>query len=178
MNSRIHEIVTLLPPPKLPKNNIGDWRAVATDIGIELPRDFKDFTELYGSVKFCDYLFVHTPFPWSQRARSFRLDIGREYDAIPGGRTNVPYPDFPNTGGLLVAGATDNGDLFSWITEGDPDEWGIFFWVFPGLHAFTFRDLNLTGFLAEILSLRSPLFPDHLPEYFFGSDQRHLIVTD
>lgn len=35
------------------------------------------------------------------------------------------YPAFPESGGLLVWGASIDGDEFHWRTEGQPNEWTV-----------------------------------------------------
>jgi hypothetical protein len=37
----------------------------------------------------------------------------------------LPYPLFPEAGGLLPVAITDNGDTIHWLTNGPPDEWTI-----------------------------------------------------
>jgi hypothetical protein len=177
LKSRINELIELLPPPEGVRNTTGDWELVEKDLGIRLPDDFKAFTELYGSVKICDCLFIHTPFPWDEGARAFQLSLCQQFDRVVAGRKNVPFSNFPALGGLLGFGGTDNGDIVSWITEGEPNDWGIFFWNFPGLETFTFRELNLSGFLVELLTLTSPLFPNTMPDNFFTPEERRIDVT-
>src|SRR5215475_9300487 len=36
-----------------------------------------------------------------------------------------PYALFPETGGLLPVGITDNGDVIYWLTRGKPADWKI-----------------------------------------------------
>ena len=177
MQSHIEELQQILPPPNSPKNNTGDWAAVESSLGIALPSDYKEFTKSYGSVKICNYLIIHTAFPWSDECKEFLLTLNQEYDAVVNGRSNIPYPDFPATGGLLPFGGTDSADIFSWITEGSPDDWGIFVWKFPGLKTYTFKNLNLSGFLVDLVSMRSPLFPKDMPPTFFSPERRGLVVT-
>jgi hypothetical protein len=37
----------------------------------------------------------------------------------------LPLPPFPQEGGVLPLGRTDNGDELYWVTEGDPDGWPV-----------------------------------------------------
>ena len=53
----------------------------------------------------------------------------------------------------------DNSDVISWITEGEPNEWGIFVWNWPGLETTVFRHLNLTGFLFELVRVHRAGWP-------------------
>jgi hypothetical protein len=37
----IDDLVRLIPPPEAPVDATGDWEQVETDLGLELPSDFK-----------------------------------------------------------------------------------------------------------------------------------------
>jgi hypothetical protein len=37
----------------------------------------------------------------------------------------LPLPPFPEPGGVLPLGRTDNGDELYWVTDGDPDDWPV-----------------------------------------------------
>ena len=66
--------------------------------------------------------------------------------------------------GLLPFGATDNGDVFFWLTEGQPDEWRVVLNAgrdprceeYPG---------GMTRVLAQLLSkaVRSQILPPDFP---------------
>ncbi len=177
MKSCIDELTKQLPPPNSPRNNSGEWPDVEQLIGTSLPQDFKDFTARYGTVKICNYLNIHTPFPLSATYALFLHSLSDEYDAVVGGREHIPYPAFPAPGGLLAIGTTDSADVISWITDGNPDEWGVFFWKWPGLETVAYRQLNLTAFLLELVTLKSSLFPAQMPVTFFSQEQRSIVQT-
>lgn len=178
MQSNIQELIRLLPPPTSPRHNRGDWAQVEAALNTALPDDFKEFTEAYGSVKICNYLVIHTPFPFKEEYSTFLGSLSQEYDSVVGGRDKILLSEFPEPGGLLGIGGTDSADVISWITKGQPNEWGIFFWKWPGTDVFTFEQLNLTGFLVDLVSMRSPLFPLLMPEPFFSPEKRGIIVTN
>lgn len=184
MHANVAKLIQVLSPPENPKYNRGNWDEVAHEIGTGFPTDFMDFTEAYGAVEICKSLWFHSPFyfvgdgayqPFAGEREEYRhvlLSRLEEMDAVVGGRAQVPFPDYPKSGGLLPIGANDNGDIVCWITEGEPDEWGTFYWSFPGLSTFTFRELNITGFLLDVLSLNSPLFPSVFHRRNFEPDMR------
>ena len=186
MHPNVAKIVELLPPPEHPQFNRGDWREVEAEIGTPLPQDFMDFNETYGVVNICNVLWLHNPFyfvgkdahiPLVMPKQSLREIIEAELEdmnSISGGRDNVPFPDFPAPGGLLPCGATDCGDLVFWITEGEPDDWGVFFWPFGGRPTFTMRDSNITAFLWGLLTLNSPVFPEGLAREPFEPENRRI----
>jgi hypothetical protein len=87
-------------------------------------------------------------------------------DLRAGGIVEIPYPSYPEPGGLLPWGVTANGDWGYWITEpsGDPDAWPIAISVDRGPEWFRHPG-PLTRFLVEVLegSVRVPFFPDDFP---------------
>lgn len=85
MKSRIDELMQLLPPPVSPCHNRGDWTQVEAALGTRLPTDFKEFTNAYGSVKICNYLVLHTPFPFQPDYAGFLMSLSQEYDNVVGG---------------------------------------------------------------------------------------------
>ena len=95
MKSRIEEVRRILPPPTSPRNTDGDWSVVESSLGTSLPADYKEFTRLYGSVKICDYLVIHTAFPWNEESREFLLSLNQEYDEVTNGRHGISFPDCP-----------------------------------------------------------------------------------
>lgn len=75
----------------------------------------------------------------------------------------LPYPFWPDPGGLMAFGGADNGDSLLWLTEGAPDDWKVVVWG-RGLGEFEVLNYGLTDFLAGLAtgSLRPKEFPDDL----------------
>jgi hypothetical protein len=159
---------------------LGDWVDVERILGTSLPCDFKDFTEVYGSVEICHWLWFHTPFAFDpQELRDLLLtSLARlgQFDSEVSRRADIAYPDYPSPGGLLPIGTTEDGDVIAWITEGAPEEWGTFFWFRPGIKTFPFGNLSVTGFLLDLLSLKSPLFSAGLDPGPFSAENRRVDV--
>ncbi|MCC9609496.1 SMI1/KNR4 family protein [Blastopirellula sp. JC732] len=180
MHPNVKLLTSLLPPPETPCCNWGDWDLVTSEIGSELPEDFKSLTETYGVATFCGCLWFHTPFyfagvdaPGVEEAPSYLamlLSRFEEMDAVAGGRECVPFPQYPESGGLLPIGATDNGDILCWITTGEPNDWGLFFWSFPGIETYTLPQTCITQMLLDLLSGESPLLPSALPPERFQKE--------
>jgi hypothetical protein len=97
-------------------------------LGTGLPSDFKAFTELYGSGMVDDFLYLFNP-----SAAGEDGNLLFEKDRVLAGyrQTRAKYPErlplppFPQEGGVLPLGRTDNGDELYWVTEGDPDGWPV-----------------------------------------------------
>ncbi len=140
------------------------WDTVEADLGMPLPRDYKELAERYGPGRFCDYLsifhphgvveFVNLTGPVPGRVRAH---LRKDHDE---GTFAVPYdPDQ-----LFAIGSTDNGEYLFWITTpADPDAWHVAVNEARGPRWFTY-DGNLTAFLAAVLDGRTqvPQFPADL----------------
>ena len=119
-----------LPPPAHPvePGRPDGWAEVEGALGTGLPSDFKAFTELYGSGMVDDFLYLFNPFAAGEDG-----NLLFEKDRVLAGyrqiRAKYPerlaLPPFPEEGGVLPLGRTDNGDELYWVTEGDPDGWAV-----------------------------------------------------
>ena len=105
----------LLPPPADPvePGRPGGWPAVERGLGTGLPGDFKAFTELYGSGKMDDFLFLFNPFTAGQDG-NLLVEKDRVLTAYRQTRARfpdrLPLPAFPEPGKMLPLGRTDNDD--------------------------------------------------------------------
>ena len=120
----------LLPPPADPvePGRPDGWAEVEATLGTGLPDDFKAFTELYGSGKVDDFLYLFNPFAAGEDG-NLLAEKDRVLAAYARTRAGFPerlrLPPFPEPGGVLPLGRTDNGDELYWITEGEPDAWPV-----------------------------------------------------
>ena len=120
----------LLPPPADPvePGQPDSWAEIEEDLGTGLPRDYKAFTELYGSGKVDDFLYLFNPFTAGQDG-NLLAEKDRVLEGYRQTRARfperLPLPAFPDPGGVLPLGRTDNGDELYWVTEGDPDGWPV-----------------------------------------------------
>ncbi len=96
------------------------------DLGTALPSDYKLLSELYPSFTLGDgYLHVGLTEPGteSENAGMFEaLEIVRDWWEND---MSLGIPPYPAPGGLLPWTDTDGGDLFLWITTGEPDDWTV-----------------------------------------------------
>src|SRR5262249_35246160 len=56
------ELLTVLPPPRRPFHNQGDWAVVEAAIGLRLPSDYKAFVAAYGRGTINNCLVIESPF--------------------------------------------------------------------------------------------------------------------
>jgi hypothetical protein len=156
----------LLPPPAHPVElgRPDGWAQVERALGTGLPGDYKAFTERYGSGMVDDFLYLFNPFTqgpgWQPAGRKDRVlaAYGQTRARFP---DRLPLPAFPEPGGVLPLGRTDNGDELYWVTEGDPDRWPVALLesraALQELHR-----MPVTGFLAALAAnqLTSRILPD------------------
>jgi hypothetical protein len=162
----LQRLLSIAPPPAEPlePGKPDEWPRVETELGTALPEDFKRFTELYGSGKFDDFLYLLNPFAADPAgnlvaARDTMLEAYAESRAKFPDR--LPLPPWPEPGGLLPLGRSDNGNELYWLTGGEPDGWGVV--AFAGRS--TRHEIHrhpVTEFLARLLSgdLETHVFPD------------------
>jgi hypothetical protein len=158
----------LLPPPAEPVE-VGrpdGWAEVEASLGTGLPDDFKAFTELYGSGKVDDFLYLFNPFAEGQDG-----NLLFEKDRVLAGYAEtrakfperLPLPPFPEPGGVLPLGRTDNGDELYWATGGVPGDWPVVLLASRGDRQELHR-MPVTGFLAALAAgeLATRVLPDEL----------------
>jgi hypothetical protein len=166
----------LAPPPAEPvePGRPEGWPKVEADLGAALPADYKAFTELYGSGKFDDFLWLFNPFTPGEDG-----NLLHEKEAVLAAYAEtrkrhperLPLPPFPEPGGVLPLGRSDNGDELYWLTEGEPDAWTVVLLETRATSQEHHR-VPVTGFLAELAggTLATKVFPPEIverPEHVF-----------
>jgi hypothetical protein len=166
----------LLPPPADPlePGSPDGWAEVEATLGTALPGDFKAFTERYGSGKVDDFLYLFNPFAGGQDG-----NLLVEKDRVLAGYAQtrarfparLPLPPFPEEGGVLPLGRTDNGDELYWVTRGDPDDWPVALLESRAARQ-EVHPVSVTGFLAALAAgdLATAILPDavvHRPSHRF-----------
>jgi hypothetical protein len=160
----------LLPPPDHPVEPArpDGWAAVERALGTGLPGDFKAFTERYGSGTVDDFLYLFNPFASGQDG-NLVVEKDRVLAAYRQTRARfpdrLPLPPFPEPGGVLPLGRTDNGDELYWVTDGDPDHWPVA--LLESRAALQeVHQVPVTGFLAALAA--NQLVSRILPEDVLG----------
>ena len=161
----LDRLLQLLPPPADPvePGRPDGWAAVEAALGTGLPGDFKAFTELYGSGTVDDFLYLFNPFAQGQDGN---LVVEKDRVLAAYRQTRVRFPDrlplppFPEPGGVLPLGRTDNGDELYWVTDGDPDGWPVAL-VESRAALQELHQLPVTGFLTALAAnqLASRILP-------------------
>jgi hypothetical protein len=132
-----------------------DWSATEALLGVRVPTDYKQILDRYGSSPVEGISIAESPAGLLDSQHV--IEDPRE----PG------HPVFPEPGGLLFCGFTENGDYFWWDTSNpNPDQWTMLLQAdFDKLTPFagTFTEMliaSLTGRGPELLANR----PD-MPRY-------------
>lgn len=151
--------------------DISKWKEAEKELGSKFPADYKEFISTYGTGGVCGFLWVYSPFSENENLNFF-IRSKEENDAYFISKQEFPddFPRslFPEEGGLLPWGVTDNGDVLNWITSNNPEEWSVL--VYDGGTGESYEYKNsFTEFIFEILSgnINCNLFPDDLLDIEF-----------
>lgn len=165
----INYLTLQLPPPVNPSEipTTGAWTVLERRLGTMLPDDYKEFIELYGSGRVGRFLWIFNPFSANENLnleKQIATQANVLFELQSYGEA-IPYKSFPEPGGILPFGITDNGDVLFWRVTGDPNNWHV---VVNESRAPDWEgyELSMSRFLAEILQrhLTCNIFPKNFPE--------------
>jgi hypothetical protein len=134
MHASVSRLKLVMPPSPLPTVAPPPWADIERAIATRLPRDYRDFIDLYGNGRINDELSVQYPAVRRTDSRviltalpDFTLpDVGSVGTLADDHHGDVELCSFPEPGGLLQWGSTHGADMFFWVTEGDdPDKWPV-----------------------------------------------------
>lgn len=162
----IEALLKVIEPPTNPTEADHEisWHYIESSLGLTLPNDFKEFIQRFGTGALLDFLWVFNPFS-SNEYLNFMQQINTQLDALrflvrDTSLEECPYSLYPEPGGLLPWGMTENGDILFWCTEGNPKDWTV---VVMASRSPTYEEYNesLTGFLAKLIlqEIKSRIFP-------------------
>lgn len=152
--SALAELRRVLPPPRRPYQAEGDWDAVEAALGTRLPADYKAFIGVYGSGAVNHCLDIASPWALGSDIRRRWEEWASCYDDwLP--YRDVPYPRFPQPGGLLPFGTLGDVHTLNWRTIGGPDQWVFVYHSFE--EGFVeIKGLSAVEFVLEVVTQRSP----------------------
>jgi len=164
----LRELIKVMPAPKLP-TEVGseeELRLVERELGVKFPQDYREFVHAYGSGSIEDFIRVLNPFSASDRL-GFVPRAKKLCDILRGLREMdiVPYPVYPDKGGLLPWGWDDNGNNLFWLASGKPDKWSTVLGAGRG-HKWERFNYPMTTFLAKVLTgtVTSDIWPGDFPD--------------
>lgn len=144
----IDALLNIVAPPAFPIGAFGGpWEVVEAGLETTLPPDYKELAQLYGRGRFMEFLTINLPGDREQRG-SLEGELHMAREVINYG-VPLPYPAWPDPGGLLCVGLTNLNDRLFWLPRGAPCDWRMVFWdrAFQNFETF---DCDLTGFLAGL----------------------------
>lgn len=142
-NATLDDLVRLIPPPGDPVGLGGDWQLAEAELGLVLPSDFKALAARYGDGSFDDISLLSLEELVSS-AQDLLGAAGEFREMVP---EAVPFPLYPEPGGVLEWARSGNGDSLCWLTEGEPGAWPTAVWN-PRDSAQR-HDLGAVAFLCE-----------------------------
>lgn len=123
----IESLKQLIPHPAEPTfpGSQKEWIAFEKKTGLRFPEEYYTLLNIYGSGRFLGGEFkVANPFdPDDENFAEHELRRLRETKVDH--PDEVPYPLFPEAGGLYPFGIDGNGNTFLWITNSSSDKWTI-----------------------------------------------------
>lgn len=163
----ISRLIELVPPPSSPFE-IGthdQWRERESEIGVTLPRDYRDFIFTYGTGLFAGFYRIYNPFASSQYM-SLSQSITRvceqnrvSQQSFP---ERFPYPYFPELGGLIPWGNDENGNDYFWLADGASESWNVIQDANRG-DGIAVQPFTMTGFLVSVLEGKTRPLADDYP---------------
>jgi hypothetical protein len=125
---RVARLAALVGVPDRKRNDV-DWPAVESSIGLGLPAEYKRLVETFPDGVFQGLVRVNRPGDHHEPVTQFlgfyayQLEDMRQFQAGGGA---IPYPIFPEPGGLLPWATGPRAEPFFWLTQGeDPDAWPV-----------------------------------------------------
>lgn len=140
MRSCLKAITKLLPPPASPYGLDWSWDRIERAIGLPLPDDYKAFIDLYGTgqVRSAEGWALIWNFRDASLFGPSLANILTGPDSVVqfyrrqmnGTNFDVPFPLYPEIGGLLSFGSVVDVQNLNWLTTGQPNQWDVVYFDF------------------------------------------------
>lgn len=129
----VAEIRKLVPPPSRPKyrGNPKSWAKFEKDFPYKLPRDYREYIEVYGKGCLGGMFSVYSPF-YHKRNPQGKGNFLCCYDLISPdlielceGEDWLDESQMNEMPGFILFGGDTNENYLHWVTIGEPDQWPI-----------------------------------------------------
>lgn len=163
----IDKLNAVLPPPSIVNREL-DWLSLELELGINLPGEYKLFIDSYGVGGIDGFIWLYGPFePYSNL--NFLTQMKSDLSVYSELKKQFPkrydLTLYPEVGGVLPFGTTENGDTLFWLTEGDSDSWKI---IVHDVRSPEYEviDLQFIQFLTSLMSkeIKCKIFPNDFPD--------------
>jgi hypothetical protein len=163
----IERLEAIIPPPARPEEvpDAAVWETVERNVAA-LPADYREFVSRYGTGWIDSFIWIFNP-----ASRNPNLNLERQVqkqlqvlEEVNQGGMEFVIPLFPQVGGVLPFGITDNGDLLVWKTDGDTKNWTVGVLGARSSPLLIFA-MDMTSFLAGVCggSIACAVFPQDFP---------------
>ncbi|ARJ71025.1 hypothetical protein [Paracoccus contaminans] len=163
------DLAAIMPPPAETRAAAPqDWAAAEAALNTALPDDFKRYAETWGPAYVGGFLYTCAP---AHQNSNVDLVENARYVSDALSTLKSHHPDrysaavFPEAGGFLANGRTDNGDFLGWMTRGsDPNAWPAAIWGDEDGAPQVFEGMGFGQMIHGIVAgtLRPEAFPDGL----------------
>jgi hypothetical protein len=147
----IEELMSIVPPPKTPIANKGDWISIEADLGLQLSDDYKQFISIYGAGTISGMVSVGNPFIQPVSARRFWENWVDIYRDIAANGTDVPYDLYPAKSGLLPVANYADFNIINWLVGNDANEADLVFYTRSD-GFFNLGHITMTRFIIQLLT--------------------------
>ena len=126
----LHDIIALLQPPPNVNGSVADWDAIARDLGVALPADYRSFIDRYRDGDLMDgFLSFYTPYSDDKMVNIIK-SVAADQRTYRQSREHFPdqysCPDLPAPGSILTFAMTSNVDRLGWrVTQDAPETWHV-----------------------------------------------------
>lgn len=159
MDGNIERLKRLMPPHE-GAGDVMDWGAVEAEYGHAFPRDYMEFTSVYGDGSIDEFLSIYVPRrsdsepPFVDRLPARTVASASMQEWKRGSFASVHTLDQ-----MLLWGQTSSADALCWVVRHeDPDRWPVAVWARHG-GGWDIYDCGMTEFLWKLLVADFPECP-------------------
>lgn len=161
LSPMLNRLMSLVPPPADREGY--DWAQTQNTVGRELPADFKQLVDIYGTAHFANTFDLHDPQTNGDQVVYQTEFLSRELVALTEGEYPVQEALQLDPADVISWGGRGPGYQHIWHTVGeDPDQWPIILFGFMYTKWWTYHGAVtelITRYLT--LDLTAPEIPDH-----------------
>lgn len=171
------ERVLLVPQKVYNTGNEELWSKFEEEVGIIFPNDYKKLIGRYGTGGIGNFIWFLTPFSADRNVNYIeRMNIMLEAYQIS--KSKLPeyfiHNVYPDKGGLLPWGYTENGDELYWKTDESLDNWEIIIYESASPDYCCYK-MSLTEFLYKIIT--GKLVCDIFPSNLFKEEMAYIAIN-